>query len=408
MYIQKIVISFLIFTLIFPLFCFADDSLPEEEWDVFVPVSADSENPAKEPTTNSKYIVALDRKSLSVLYEKNAYKEVPMASTTKIMTATLVLENCDLSETVEFSKEAANVRGSCLEVSTGTKMSMHDVLYGLMMRSGNDCAVAIAEHISGSVESFAELMNQKAQELNLVHTHFVTPHGLDDENHYTTAYELALLTDYALKNEKFKNIVATKTTTISVNGYPRTISNTNELLGNFEGVYGVKTGFTFNAGRCLVSSCKRNGMDIIVVVLGADTKNQRTRDSMNVINYVYSTFKYVDIADYIAEGFAEYKEYYENHAFLYKTTTKPNIALSSLENTTFPLKGNSATTLETKFYALNSLTSEISANDKIGSMSVFCVEKMLCSMDIILTNQLEQNSWQYYFGRILKDFRNSF
>lgn len=121
--------------------------------------------------------------------------------------------------------------------------------------------------MSGSIENFATLMNEKAQQLNLKHTHFVTPHGLDNENHYTTAYELALLTDYALKNEQFTNIVNTKTTTISVDGYPRTISNTNELLGNLPGVYGVKTGFTFNAGRCLVSSCKRNGMDIIVVVL---------------------------------------------------------------------------------------------------------------------------------------------
>ena len=127
--------------------------------------------------------------------------------------------------------------------------------------------MAIAEHISGSLENFAELMNQKAQDLKLTHTHFVTPHGLDDENHYTTAYELALLTDYALKNDTFRNIVGTKTTTISVNGNPRTISNTNELLGNLDGVYGVKTGFTFNAGRCLVSSCNRNGMDMIVVVL---------------------------------------------------------------------------------------------------------------------------------------------
>ena len=123
-------------------------------------------------------------------------------------------------------------------------------------------------------------MNQKAQQLNLKHTHFVTPHGLDDENHYTTAYELAILTDYALKNEKFKEIVSTKTTTISINGYSRTISNTNELLGNLAGVYGVKTGFTFNAGRCLVSSCRQNDMDIIVVVLGADTKNQRTREKL--------------------------------------------------------------------------------------------------------------------------------
>lgn len=137
----------------------------------------------------------------------------------------------------------------------------------LCFAHGNDCAIAIAEHVAGSVENFAELMNQKSKELNLTHTHFVTPHGLDDDEHYTTAYELALLADYALKNEKFKEIVSTKNITIHVNDYPKTISSTNELLGNFEGVYGVKTGFTFNAGRCLVSSCNRNGMDIIVVVL---------------------------------------------------------------------------------------------------------------------------------------------
>ncbi len=110
-------------------------------------------------------------------------------------------------------------------------------------------------------------MNKKAEELHLTHTHFVTPHGLDDENHYTTAYELAILTDYALKNNVFKKIVGTKSTTINVSGISRNISNTNELLGNLNGVYGVKTGFTFEAGRCLVSSCIRDNMDIIVVVL---------------------------------------------------------------------------------------------------------------------------------------------
>lgn len=135
MIIKKLFLSFIIIVLILPTLCFADDILEENELDNFLEVSNEVANPTKEPTTNSKNIVALDRKSLTVLYEKNAYKEVPMASTTKIMTAILVLENCDLSETVEFSKEAANVRGSCLEVSTGTKMSMNDVLYGLMMRS---------------------------------------------------------------------------------------------------------------------------------------------------------------------------------------------------------------------------------------------------------------------------------
>ena len=211
-------------------------------------------------------------------------------------------------------------------------------------------------------------MNQKAQELNLTHTHFVTPHGLDDENHYTTAYELALLTDYALKNETFKNIVSTKTITISVGGNPRTISNTNELLGNLNGVYGVKTGFTFNAGRCLVSSCQRSNMDIIVVVLGADTKNQRTRDSMNIIHYIYDTFEYVDISDYIQKSFETYQKYYEQNAYLYKTTTIPHIALSQLENTTFPFKADTFHSLETKFYALNTLSSTLLAHEKIGQM----------------------------------------
>ncbi len=251
-------------------------------------------------------------------------------------------------------------------------------------------------------------MNQKAQQLNLKHTNFVTPHGLDDENHYTTAYELAILTDYALKNEKFKEIVSTKTTTISINGYSRTISNTNELLGNLAGVYGVKTGFTFNAGRCLVSSCRQNDMDIIVVVLGADTKNQRTRDSINVIHYIFDNFEYVDISNYVQENFAKYKEYYEKNVHLYKTTTAPKIELSKLEFNAFPLKSNSANLLNTKFYCLNSVSSKIQNHNKIGSMTLYYEDKILCSMDIILTNQLEHNSWFYYFGKIFKEFKQNF
>lgn len=133
--IKKLLISFIILALLLPTVCFADDFLEETELDNFIEVSTDTAETLKEPTTNSRHIVAIDRKTLSVLYEKDAYSEVPMASTTKIMTAIIVLENCNLSETVEFSKEAANVRGSCLEVSTGAKMSMNDTLYGLMMRS---------------------------------------------------------------------------------------------------------------------------------------------------------------------------------------------------------------------------------------------------------------------------------
>lgn len=135
MVIKKLFFLFILLVFLLPTICFADDLLEETELDNWLEVSTENTTSSKEPITNSKHIVALDRKSLTVLYEKDANTEVPMASTTKIMTAILVLEHCDLSETVEFSKEAANVRGSCLEVSTGAKLSMNDVLYGLMLRS---------------------------------------------------------------------------------------------------------------------------------------------------------------------------------------------------------------------------------------------------------------------------------
>ena len=216
-----------------------------------------------------------------------------MASTTKILTCIIALENCKKDEVVTVSSKASSINGSTLGLKTNMKISIGDLLYGLMLRSGNDCAIAIAEHISGSVENFSYLMNSKAFELGLLNSNFVTPHGLDNPNHYTTAYDLAILTDYALKNSDFKKIVSTKIATISFNGYPREISNTNELLGNIDGVYGVKTGFTFEAGRCLVSSCARNNLDIIVVVLGADTKSIRTKDSKNLINYIFSNYSYI-------------------------------------------------------------------------------------------------------------------
>lgn len=407
MYIKKTIFILIIIITILSPFSYADDILEDNELDNYIEVSNELTNTSKEPKINSKHVLALDRKSLTVLFEKDAYSEVAMASTTKIMTCLIALETCDLNETIEFSKEAATVHGSCLEVSTGTKMTVNDILYGLMMRSGNDCAMALAEHISGSVENFANLMNKRAQELNLTHTNFVTPHGLDDENHYTTAYELALLTNYALKNEKFKEIVNTKSTTITINGKPRNIFNTNELLGNLEGVYGVKTGFTFNAGRCLVSACNRNGMDIIVVVLGADTKNQRTRDSIKVINYIYDTFNYVNISNYISQNFKEYKKYYTKNVNVSKTITTPHIKLVELENYNFPLKENTSNKLKSNFYTINNLSTNINANSIIGKMSVYCDNNLLCSLDIILENNLEPNSWYYYFIEILKKFKFS-
>lgn len=150
-------------------------------------------------------------------------------------------------------------------------------------------------------------MNQKASKLGLTSTHFVTPHGLDEQAHYTSAYELAIITDYALNNKKFSTIVNTKNTTININGNKKTLNNTNELLGNLNGVDGVKTGFTNGAGRCLVTSTTRNGHQIICVVLGADTKKIRTTDSVKLIEYVFSNYEYVNIKEKIESEFEIWK-----------------------------------------------------------------------------------------------------
>lgn len=217
------------------LTCFA---VNEEEYEEFDYVWLEEEiNKAKEaevPNINSRCVVIFDRSSKTVIWGKNEEKQVPMASTTKIMTAIVMLENIkNFEEQVTVCKQAATIGGSRLGLKTGDKITYNDLLYGLMLCSGNDAAIQIAVNIGGSVENFAKMMNEKAKELGLEYSHFVTPHGLDKEEHYTTAYELALMADYALNIEKFAEVVDCKNHTVTINGYPKNINNTNELLRIF-------------------------------------------------------------------------------------------------------------------------------------------------------------------------------
>lgn len=208
-----------------------EEEIEDKEVEELLNVSTNVENI---PKLNSRAVLIYDRESKNVIYEKNGYDKRAMASTTKIMTAIIVLENAKLTDIVEISKKAGGTGGSRLGLKVNDKISVNDLLYGLMMRSGNDAAVALAEHVGGNVEGFATLMNNKANELGLGNTHFVTPHGLDQPEHYTSAYELAKITDYALANKKFSSIVNTKTATIHINNYEKTLNNTNELLRKFK------------------------------------------------------------------------------------------------------------------------------------------------------------------------------
>lgn len=361
---------------------YSDDTMSESVLDSLYSETANISESSL--NLNSRSCIVLDRQSRYILYGKNEKNKVKMASTTKIMTAIVVIENTDLNKTVEISKKSASTGGSRLGLKTGDKITINDLLYGLMLRSGNDAAVALAENISGSVSDFAILMNNKAKELGLKNTNFETPHGLDSDNHYTTAYELALLTDYALKNPTFSKIVGTKNYTININGYPKNLSNTNELLGNLNGVYGVKTGFTNGANRCLVTACKRGNMDIICVVLGADTKNFRTQDSVKLIEYAFNTYTYIDIENKINEYFNNWISNNKDNFFIEKSTSQ-NIELnySSLENPIIPVKKTDVDNIEI-FIDINTyLQAPINQNDKIGNINVLLNNTVICHCDIL-------------------------
>lgn len=226
---------------------------------------------APPPSVSAACAVLLDVRGNRFLHEKDADVRRPMASTTKIMTALVVLEQGDLTATVTVPREAVGVEGSSVYLFEGEQITVKNLLYALLLSSANDAATALAIHVAGSIEAFADLMNQKAAELGLTNTHFTNPHGLYDEAHYTTARELALIAAAALKNPTFADIVATKRHEAKQNGTDATrlFVNHNRLLHTFEDACGVKTGFTKKSGRCLVSAAERDGLLLVAVTLSA-------------------------------------------------------------------------------------------------------------------------------------------
>ena len=402
---KKILYSILIFLLIllnFSTVC-ADDVDNEVDFEDTIEVTAS--NVSELPKTNSRRYIVYDRISKSMIIGKNEDIKSAMASTTKIMTTIVILEKADLNEKVTVSAKAGGTGGSRLGLKRGDKASLRDLLYGLMLRSGNDAAVALAEHVGGSVKGFAELMNEKAIELGLTNTHFVTPHGLDDANHYTTALELAKLTDYAMDNETFAKIVGTKSTTIYINNQSRQINNTNELLGVLNGVVGVKTGFTNNAGRCLVTETKRNNMDIITIVLGADTKKDRTKDSVNLIEYTFSKYKMYNLEEQIIKEFNKWKNINEKRILIIKgKTSNPKLALGAIEKATIPICDNDK--IEYSINALTEVEAPVEQWNVMGTLTVKLNGEILENIDIVNVNEVQKRDWKDYFKIVLNRFED--
>ncbi len=241
----------------------------------------------------------------TVLYQKNAFVRRGMASTTKIMTALVAIENGDLGKTVTVSDKAIGVEGSSIYLKPREKLTLEELLYALLLQSANDAATAIAIEVGGSVDGFADMMNEKAADLGLTATHFTNPHGLDNENHYTTAYDLAKITAAALENETFRKICSTYKKTIPDT---RVLVNHNKLLRLYDGAIGVKTGFTKKNGRCLVGAAERDGLTLISVTLGApDDWN----DHKKLLDYGFDRYEQVTLDEIavpvpLTGGTAEY------------------------------------------------------------------------------------------------------
>lgn len=410
-FIYKFFIFYCFITILLSPIVLADDLSPvEDDFNVneFMHDSNLQTNSANDfPTINSRAYIILDRKSSTVILGKNHNQRKKMASTTKIMTSLVVIENCNLSDTVEISKKAGSTGGSRLGLKTGDKITVNDLLYGLMLCSGNDAAVALAEYVAGSINNFSELMNNKALELGLTNTHFITPHGLDADEHYTTAYELAILSNYALKNETFAKIVGTKEYTITINNNVKTIRNTNELLGNLNGVYGIKTGFTNGANRCLVTACKRGDMDIICVVLGADTKKFRSTDSIKLMEYAFSHFEYVDINNIIntyfenwkkehLDTFSVYKGLYDYISLTYNPPSYSNI----------PIKNDMLDKFNIIINCNTNLNAPISKGTIIGNITLLSGETTIYSSNISVDCDIKKKNINDYLVLFYSNFRN--
>jgi len=234
--------------------------------------------------------ISMELSTGTVLEESNADARLPMASTTKIMTAIIIVEDCNLDEVITVPDKAVGVEGSSIYLKKDEQIDIRDLLYGLMLRSGNDSATALAIHHSGSVEKFVEIMNMRAKNMDAECTHFTNPSGLPDNEHYTTARDLCKIACYAMRNETFKEVVSTR----SYKGKFRSYANKNKMLYNYDGANGVKTGYTMKAGRCLVSSAERNGMDVVTVVLNCPDMYER---SEALLNYAFDNFNLINLSE---------------------------------------------------------------------------------------------------------------
>ncbi len=345
---------------------------------------------------NFESMVTIEASTGRILYSQDEHKRLPMASTTKILTAIVAIENCDnLDKKYEISKSATGIEGSSIYLKAGEHLSVRELLYGLMLRSGNDSAVAIAEIISGSVEKFVLLMNEYCEKLNLKDTSIVTVNGLHDENHYSSAYDLAIISAYAMKNEIFAEIVKTKQKNIDnefskFSDHIRVLVNKNRFLDMVNGADGVKIGYTKKAGKCFVGSATRNGMQVIFVCLNAKTMFD------DACEYIEKAFKEYSLVKLLSVGELSKTSIKNGKSEEVPVILKDDIWYSLTEAELQKIKG--------KLVINENLSAPIKNNTEIGTIELWLENNLIFSQKVYTIDVEKKEGISDFIKKIIKSY----
>ena len=358
--------KFLIFTLVL---------IPCLALAVFAPKTQSSI--AYAASSSAKAMCLIEKDSKRVIYSKNKDEKLPMASTTKVVTAITVLQHCnDLEQLIQVDDCAIGVEGTSIYLRKGETLKVKDLLYGLMLRSGNDAAVALACHVGGDINGFANLMNALAKQIGANNSNFINPHGLDNKNHYTTAHDLALITGYALNNPIFKQIVSTKTHVIEATNKSdkRYLTNKNRLLASLDGCCGVKTGFTSKAGRCLVSAIERENTTYVCVVLNCGPMFEESASLLNLANSEYVNTKIID----------KNKEIYNEYII---DDTQGKLYLYTEEDFYYPLAYGEMNDLKLEY---NVELDDAKEGDQVGEIKIFFKNDLIKTLKLFTMNKIDK------------------
>ncbi len=343
------------------------------------------------PNVTATSAVVIEASTGHVIYSRNADIKMFPASTTKMMTLIMALESGKMDEIVTVGPNADGAEGSTLWLNSGEHIPLRELLYGMIMVSGNDAAIAIAEHLDGTVYQFAQHMTKRAAELGAKNTNFTNPHGLPDDNHYTTAHDLALIAAYGYKLAEFEDIVTAKEVSYDwIHDFPKILRSENQMLWLYRGGNGIKTGYTDKAGRCLVSAAKRDGIQIISVVLDSE---YMWNDSILLLDYGFQNVKF--------EKLVKAGEVVKNIPVM--SGRRKSVQVKTTGEIVMPIFGNDAPH-EVVYDIPKVLNAPVTNGQKVGKVRVMYDGKEAASTDIIATADIEQKSFFRLFWEKIKSF----